>query len=140
MGTLAIVAGFAIPVVAALPAAIYLRHLFSIFVREGGQLFGGLDLPGVYATSIGSRLAKVNVAILLGTWIVVFTCACQDVPFMILGGVAVAGVLGALIATTGLLRWNLGVKGWVSWRMGMLSFAGGNLPIFLLVAAILVLS
>ena len=48
--------------------------------------------------------------------------------------------LGALIATTSLLRWNLGVKGWVAWRMGMLSFAGGNLPIFLLVVAILALS
>lgn len=140
MGTLAIVAGFAVPVVAAPPAAIWLRHLFSIFVREGAQLFGGLDLPGVYATSIGARLAKVNVAILLGTWIVIFTCVCQDVPFMILGGIAVVGVLGALIATTSLLRWNLGVKGWVAWRMGMLSFAGGNLPIFLIVAAILALS
>ena len=139
MGTLAIVAGFAVPVVVALPASIYLRHLFSVFIREGAQLFGGLDLPGVYATSIGARLAKVNVAILLGTWIAVFICVCQDVGFLILGSIAVVGVLGALIATTSLLRWNLGVQGWVAWRMGMLSFAGGNLPIFIVVIAILAL-
>ncbi len=125
------------PVIAAPPAAICLRHLFSVFVREGAHLFAGLRLPGVYAISIGSRLAKINVAILLGTGIVIFSCHCADVGHLILGGVAVVGVLGALIATTGLLRWNLGVKGWVAWRMGMLSFAGGNLPIFLLVAAIL---
>ncbi len=140
MGTLAIVAGYAVPIVAAPPAAIWLRHLFSMFVQEGAQLFGGLHLPGVYASSIGARLAKINVAILLATWIVVFSCHCADVAYVTLGAVAVAGVLGALITTTGLLRWNLGVKGWVSWRMGMLSFAGGNLPIFLLVAAILALS
>ncbi len=139
MGTLAIVAGFAVPVVAALPAAVWLRHLFSMFVQEGAHLFGGLHLPSVYATSIGSRLAKINVAILLGTWIVVFSCHCADVGFVFLGTVAIAGVLGALIATTGLLRWNLGVKGWVSWKMGMLSFAGGNLPIIIIVAAILAL-
>lgn len=139
VGTLAVVAGFAVPVLAAPPAAIWLRHLFSVFVREGAHLFGGIDLPSVYATSIGARLAKVNVAILLGTWIVVFTCDCMDVSALIQGAIAVVGVLGALFATTSLLRWNLGVRGWVGWRMGMLSFAGGNLPIFLLVVAILAL-
>ncbi len=139
MGTVAVVAGFAIPVVAAPLAVLCLRHLFSLFVREGAQLFGGIGLPGVYADSIGSRLAKINVAILLATWIVVFTCECLEVSPLIWGGVTVAGVLGGLGATTYLLRWNLGVRGWVSWRMGMLSFAGGNLPIFMIVAAILAL-
>ncbi len=117
-----------------------LRHLFSMFVQEGAQLFGGLHLPSVYANSIGARLAKVNVGILLVTWIVVFSCHCANVAHLALGAIAVVGFLGALIATTSLLRWNLGVKGWVAWRMGMLSFAGGNLPIFLLVVAILALS
>ncbi len=139
MSTVAVVAGFAIPVIAAPPVAMWLRHLFSVFVREGAQLFGGIGLPGVYADSIGSRLAKINVAVLLATWIVVFTCECLEVSPLIRGGVAIAGVLGGLVATTYLLRWNLGVRGWVSWRMGMLSFAGGNLPIFIIVAAILVL-
>ena len=69
----------------------------------------------------------------------VFTCECLEVSHLIRGGVTVAGVLGALVATTYLLRWNLGVRGWDSWRMGMLSFAGGNLPIFMIVAAILAL-
>lgn len=139
MNTITIVAGFAIPVVVAPLAVLCLRHLFSMFVREGAQLFGGIGLPGVYADSIGSRLAKINVAVLLATWIVVFTCGCYEVSPLIWGGVAVAGVLGGLVATTYLLRWNLGVRGWVSWRMGMLSFAGGNLPIFIIVAATLVL-
>ncbi|MEE8155632.1 MAG: hypothetical protein V3T53_11825, partial [Phycisphaerales bacterium] len=129
MSTVTIVAGFAIPVVAAPLAVLCLRHLFALFVREGAQLFGGIGLPGVYADSIGSRLAKINVAVLLATWIVVFTCECYAASPLIWGGVAVAGVLGGLVATTYLLRWNLGVHGWVSWRMGMLSFAGGNLPI-----------
>lgn len=139
MNTITTVAGFAIPVVAAAPIAMGLRHLFSLFVREGAQLFGGIDLPSVYADSIGSRLAKTNVGILLATWIVVFTCENLAVSPLIRGGVAIAGVLGALVATTSLLRWNLGVHGWVSWRMGMLSFAGGNLPIFMIVVAILAL-
>ena len=120
-------------------AVLCLRPLFSLFVREGAQLFGGIGLPGVYAGSIGSRLAKINVAVLLATWIVVFTCECLKVSPLILGGVAIAGILGGLVATTFLLRWNLGVHGWVLWRMGMLSFAGGNLPIFMIVAAILAL-
>lgn len=137
MSTVTIVAGFAIPVVAAPLAVMCLRHLFSLFVREGAQLFGGIDLPGVYADSIGSRLAKINVGVLLATWIVVFTCECLEVSPLIRGGIAIAGVLGGLVATTYLLRWNLGVRGWVSWRMGMLSFAGGNLPIFMIIAAIL---
>lgn len=139
MSTVTIVAGFAIPVVAAPLAVMCLRHLFSLFVREGAQLFGGIDLPGVYADSIGSRLAKINVGVLLATWIVVFTCECLEVSPLIRGGIAIAGVLGGLVATTYLLRWNLGVRGWVSWRMGMLSFAGGNLPIFMIIAAILAL-
>ncbi len=139
MSTVTIVAGFAIPVVAAPLAVLCLRHLFALFVREGAQLFGGIGLPGVYADSIGSRLAKINVAVLLATWIVVFTCECYAASPLIWGGVAVAGVLGGLVATTYLLRWNLGVHGWVSWRMGMLSFAGGNLPIFMIVVAILAL-
>ena len=139
MNTITTVAGFAIPVVAAAPTVMGLRHLFSLFVREGAQLFGGIDLPSVYADSIGSRLAKTNVGILLATWIVVFTCENLAVSPLIRGGVAIAGVLGALVATTSLLRWNLGVHGWVSWRMGMLSFAGGNLPIFMIVVAILAL-
>ena len=139
MNTITTVAGFAIPVVVAAPTAMGLRHLFSLFVREGAQLFGGIGLPGVYADSIGSRLAKINVAVLLATWIVVFTCVCYAVSPLIWGGVTVAGVLGGLVATTYLLRWNLGVRGWVSWRMGMLSFAGGNLPIFMIVVALLAL-
>ncbi len=139
MSTVAVVAGFAIPVVVAPLAVLCLRYLFSLFVREGAQLFGGIGLPGVYADSIGSRLAKINVGILLATWIVVFTCECLEVSPLIRGGVAIAGILGGLVATTYLLRWNLGVHGWVSWRMGMLSFAGGNLPIFMIVAAILAL-
>ena len=139
MSTVTVVIGFAIPVVAAPLAVLCLRHLFALFVREGAQLFGGIGLPGVYADSIGSRLAKINVGVLLATWIVVFTCECLEVSPLIRGGVAIAGVLGGLVATTYLLRWNLGVRGWVSWRMGMLSFAGGNLPIFMIVPAILAL-
>ena len=139
VSTVAVALGFAIPVVTAPLVVMCLRPLFSVFVKEGAQLFAGIGLPGVYADSIGSRLAKINVAILLATWIVVFTCECLEVSHLIRGGVTIAGVLGALVATTYLLRWNLGVRGWDSWRMGMLSFAGGNLPIFMIVAAILAL-
>ena len=67
VSTVAVAAGFAIPVVTAPLVVICLRHLFSVFVREGAQLFAGIGLPGVYADSIGSRLAKINVAILLAT-------------------------------------------------------------------------
>ena len=106
-------------------------------VRSGtGPAYGTHIRPA----SVGARTAKVNVGILLVSWIVVFSCHWANVAHLALGAIAVVGFLGALIATTSLLRWNLGVKGWVAWRMGMLSFAGGNLPIFLIVAAILALS
>lgn len=133
MNYIAMAVGVAVPIAAAAPVTIGLRHLFGIFVREGASLFADIDLPDSLVLSIGTLMAKINVAILLLAWIGLFLCDCFDVEIMITSSIGIAGLLAALLATILIGKWNLGFRGWLALRFGALAFAGGNLPLLLLI-------
>ncbi|MHC4416154.1 MAG: hypothetical protein ACYS0G_12805 [Planctomycetota bacterium] len=131
------IAGFGIPVVAA-PFAIYgLRYLFAVFFREGAELFGSINLPDAYAFTVGSIMAKLNVPVLLLAWIALFACDCFQWSSVLSGAITIGGILVGLLITTYVVRINLPVHGWVLTRIGLLSYAGGNLPLLMVIAGLL---
>ena len=134
-----IVFGFAGPIIAAPFVAHWLRPLFTLFLREGAELIGGIDLPDPDAASIGRLLARLNVAILLVAWLVLFACNCFDHSPTVLGSVAIGGILAALGISIIVARTNLEVDRRSSVLVGAIVFAGGNLPLILVGAAMLAL-
>ncbi len=131
--------GFGAPLVVA-PIAIYsLRHLFAIFLREGAELFVHTQIAHPLSFEIGKHLAMVNVLLLLVSWGALFACECLELPMMALAGVAMAGVLATMLVTIAIVRSRLDFYGWPAAEVGLLSFVGGNLPLFLIATTLLAL-
>ena len=131
--------GFGAPLVVA-PIAIYsLRHLFAIFLREGAELFVHTQIAYPLSFEIGKQLAMVNVLLLLVSWWGLFACDCLDLPMMMSAGVAIAGLLTTMLVTIAIVRSRLDLYGWPAAEVGLLSFVGGNLPLFLIATTLLAL-
>ncbi|MHC4447295.1 MAG: hypothetical protein ACYSXF_05880 [Planctomycetota bacterium] len=129
--------GFGAPLVAT-PVAIYsLRHLFAVFLREGAELFVHTQIAQPLSFEIGKRLALVNVLLLLVSWLGLFACDCLGMPMLAVAGVAIAGLLTTLLVTILMVRSRLDVYGWPAAQVGLLSFVGGNLPLFLIATTLL---
>ncbi len=126
--------GYGGPVLAAPFAAWGLRHTFRFFLQEGTELFGGLVLGRADAVSVGSLMAKINVVILLVAWLVLFTCQCFKQPDLLSALVGIGGLAAALMMTVFIVRLNIEVQGPTRWLVGLIAFAGGNLPVFIVVA------
>ena len=137
---MAMVVGFGGPVLAAPFAAWGLRHTFRFFLEEGAELFGGLVLGRADAVSVGSLMAKINVVLLLVAWLALFTCQCLDQPAVLNALVGIAGLAAALMMTVFIVRMNIEVQGHTLWMVGLIAFAGGNLPIFIVVATVMALT
>ncbi len=133
-GQMAMVVGFGGPVLAAPFAAWGLRHTFRFFLEEGAELFGGLVLGRADAVSVGLLMAKINVVFLLVAWLVLFTCQCFNQPDLLSALVGIVGLAAALMMTVFIVRLNIEVQGPQLWMVGLIAFAGGNLPIFIVVA------
>ncbi len=131
---MAMVVGFGGPVLAA-PFAVWgLRHTFRFFLEEGAELFGGLVLGRADAVSVGSLMAKINVVFLLVAWLGLFTCQCFFESGMLVALVGIGGLAAALMMTVFIVRMNIEVQGPSLWMVGLIAFAGGNLPVFIVVA------
>ena len=133
-GQIAMVVGYGGPVLAAPFAAWGLRYTFRFFLQEGAELFGGLVLGRADAVSVGSLMAKINVVLLLVAWLALFTCQCLDQPAVLNALVGIAGLAAALLMTVFVVRLNIEVQGAKLWMVGLITFAGGNLPVFIVVA------
>ncbi len=131
--------GLGLPVLAAPPAVIGLRYLFALFLSEGVELFGNMTLAREDTLVLGTMMAKLNVAVLLMTWLALFTCDRFGLSPWLSMGIALTGMSAALLLTVGIVRTNLGVAGRTLAIVGMLAFAGGNLPIIIMVGSLLVL-
>ena len=131
--------GLGLPVLAAPPAVIGLRYLFAMFLSEGVELFGNMTLAREDSLVLGTMMAKLNVAVLLVTWLALFTCDRFGLWPWLSMGIALTGMSAALLLTVGIVRTNLGVEGRTLAIVGMLAFAGGNLPIIIMVGSLLVL-
>ncbi|MCH8004895.1 MAG: hypothetical protein IH888_01540 [Planctomycetes bacterium] len=133
------VVGFGGPVLAAPFAAWGLRHTFRFFLQEGAELFGGVALGRADAVSVGSLMAKINVVILLVAWLALFTCHCLHQVGMLIAMVGIGGLTAALLMTVFIVRLNIEVQGPTRWMVGLIAFAGGNLPVFVVVAMAMVI-
>ncbi len=135
-----VIAGYVVPGVLAPLVVMALRPLFAIFLREGLELFTDVTLESGLVSGIGRVIAKVNVLILLFAWWAAHTCYVVDGKQMLMPAiVAMCGVVLALVVTVQMVRNRVGVVGQPSMLVGLLTFAGGNLPIFLLVPILLVI-
>ncbi len=130
-------AGFAVPVVAAPFVVFGLRRLFAIFVAEGAELFSNIKLSREDALEVGGLIAKFNVGALLLTWLGFFALHVFDQPILLRTAVALAGILAALALTILIIRTNLQVRGRTLAIIGVMAFAGGNLPLIVVMGAVM---
>ena len=131
---IAMVAGYSGPVLVAPFAALGLRHTFRFFLQEGAELFGGLVLGRADVVSVASLMAKINVVTLLVGWLALFTCHCFLQSGMLVALVGIGGLAAAMMMTVFIVRLNIEVQGHTLWLVGLIAFAGGNLPVFIVVA------
>ncbi len=96
--------GLAVPTLLAPFAVLGLRRLFAIFITEGVELFSTVLLEGDDAKTLGSLMAKLNVAVMLLAWLILFTCHSLDVQHLVVMGIALAGVTGAILITVATRR------------------------------------
>ncbi len=129
--------GLGVPLVLAPFAVLGLRRLFAIFITEGVELFSTVLLESDDAKTLGSLMAKLNVAVMLIAWMILFTCHCFDVTHLVVMGVALAGVMGAILITVATIKSNLPIEGRALWMVSLLTFTGGNLPIIVIVGVLL---
>jgi hypothetical protein len=128
------VAGLVIPVVLAPLVVLGLRRLFAVFLVESVDLFGYGTLDRKDALVLGALTAKLNVVVLLVAWLGLYTCLCFHQSNTLLMAIALGGVLSAILVTTLIVRANLRLAGRTLLIVGLLVFAGGNLPLIVIAA------
>ncbi len=129
--------GLAVPMLLAPFAVLGLRRLFAIFITEGVELFSTVTLVGEDARTLGSLMAKLNVAVMLFAWLILWTCHCLDVQHLVVMGIGLAGLVGAIMITAVTIKSNLELEGRALWMVALLAFTGGNLPIIVVVGVLL---
>jgi len=135
--TIRLAVGLGVPLVLSPFAVLGLRRLFGLFITEGVELFSTVLLENEDAKTLGSLMAKLNVAVMLLAWIILFTCHCLDVRHLVVMGIALAGVMGAILITVLTIKSNLPIEGRALWMVSLLAFTGGNLPIIVIVGVLL---
>ena len=131
--------GLAVPLLLAPLAVLGLRRLFAIFLTEGVELFSTLTLSSSDARTLGSLLAKLNVVVMLFAWIILYTCHCFQRDLLLVTGIGLAGLAGAMLITAMTIKSNLEITGRTLWMVTLLTFTGGNLPIIVTIGALLAL-
>ncbi len=129
--------GLAVPTLLAPFAVLGLRRLFALFITEGVELFSTVTMEGEDAKTLGSLMAKLNVAVMLLAWLILYTCHCLDVRHLVVMGIALAGVAGAILITAAAIKSNLPLEGRELWMVALLAFTGGNLPIIVILGVLL---
>ncbi len=133
------VACFVVPVIIAPLVIIGLQPLFSIFLREGAELFADLTLEKRLSRAISRVLARWNVFIFVLSWMAAYWSYLATGMWTWGALLIVAGVLGGLGLTIRQVRNRVGLVGRPALLIGLLAFAGGNLPLFLIIPIALVL-
>jgi len=131
--------GLAVPLLLAPLAVLGLRRLFAIFLTEGVELFSSLTLSSSDARTLGSLLAKLNVIVMLFAWMILYTCHCFQQDLLLVTGIGLAGLAGAMLITAMTIKSNLEITGRTLWMVTLLAFTGGNLPIIVTIGVLLAL-
>jgi len=131
--------GLAIPIILAPFAVLGLRRLFALFLTEGIEIFSSLTLVSDDARTLGALMAKLNVIVMLSAWLILYTCSCFDLNYLLVTGIGLAGLAGAMIITAMTIKSNLEIEGRTLWMVTLLAFTGGNLPIIVVIGVLLAL-
>ena len=131
--------GLAIPILLAPFAVLGLRRLFALFLTEGIEIFSSLTLVSDDARTLGALMAKLNVIVMLSAWLILYTCSCFDLNYLLVTGIGLAGLAGAMIITSMTIKSNLDIEGRTLWMVTLLAFTGGNLPIIVIIGVLLAL-
>lgn len=131
---LVIAAGFVVPIVLS-PFLVHgLRYLFALFLREGVELFLDTRVTKKESLLLGMSLAKANVIVIVLLWLAVFGSRWLEFPMLATAAIAIVGVLIGLWISIEIVRHGLDVRGWTALQIGLLAFAGGNLPVIIFAA------
>ena len=134
------ISGYAAPILVA-PILIWvLRPLFARFFRESAHLFLDVHCEPRQAQQVGSTMARINVVLFALIWMGVFTCIVFELKIAVSAAIVIAGLLIGFWLTTGIARHHLNIGGWNSVPVGLVSFAGGNLPMLLLIPVVLLVN
>jgi len=110
------------------------QYLFPTFLREGARIFLAMDLPGSLARKVGIDLAVRTVVILVLCWMAGYGCLLLGLSLWFTIGFGIFGVFLAMLGTITLCRGRLAIRSFNdAMLVGLIAFAGGNLPIFVLV-------
>ena len=117
--------------------ALGLRPLFDVFLREGAQMFGHFPLRKRISVVTSRPLAWINASVFAATWVATFGCHFIGLPHLVWTWLPAAGLVAALVLSIRVVEDRVGIAGHRAWLIGLLAFAGGNLPFFLIVPAAL---
>ena len=119
--------------------ALALRPVFALFARQGAQLFCALDMSSALAEALGHYTAIYDAVTLAVVSSGVVASVIWRAPWAVTIAIVAGGVLTALFVTVSVVRAIPGIEGRSALAVGLLTFAGGNLPLFLAAALTCVL-
>lgn len=134
-----VVLAIVVPILLAPLLILALRHLFAWFIKQGIELFLDHDYPAVYSRSLGMSLAQLNVIAGVLIWYAIFGIGLCELPMLGCAAASIFGILLTLWLSIDLVRRRLHVEGWPAMQVGLIGFAGGNVPFFVTVPTMLVL-
>ena len=137
MTMLMLIVCLAAPLAVAPLAVMGMRHLFAIFVREAAELFLDLDMHKAWAITLGTDIAVVNMVVFAVAWGATIGLASLHLSAFIVISPFLAAVLLALWFTRSMVKSRLRLQPGDAWMVGLLAFAGGNLPLIITIPVLL---
>jgi hypothetical protein len=113
------------------------RHLFAKFVREAAGLFVGVEMHKDWAITLGTPIAIANAIVFTLAWWAVVGLSAMKLTGFSLAAPFIIGLVLAMLLTYVFVKDKLHLQSGPSCLVGLLTFAGGNLPVILLMPMLL---
>jgi len=120
-----------------------LRFLFTLFITGGAKWIADLTFEGPQIRIVAVQMAIANIVIYIMAWFATVGCVLADVAIWWQSLCLILGIAVALLVTVQLARgWlqYMGLERWQSLSIGVLAFAGGNIPLIVLLPFTLMLA
>lgn len=114
---------------------VLLRYLYTLFIFGGVKWIADLTFERPQINTVSTQMAVANIVVYVLAWFAVVGCVLADLPIWWRSLCLILGIAVALLLTVLLARGWLQYKGlerWQSLSIGVLAFAGGNLPLIVL--------
>jgi len=136
---LSLIIAVAVPVALSPLIVLGTRHLFAMFLREGAELFSSAIPHRELALGTATTIAIPNATLFtLAWWVAVGLSAAQLSMFVVVVPFLVVLPLGLLLTRIE-VKARLHLAPSDAWLVGLLTFAGGNLPLILAMPFLLML-